>query len=436
MPDVPRENRILIDWLSFTSKNHSVADIIRLLGMENVDGWETVTGAHGFRCRQYFGGISIHHHEFQQTSNLSKEWIWLEMSGQGCRTFETYGHGDYEKIFELARSDPTSMRITRLDVAFDDMTGVLDINVLCDETRLENYTSRIEVYQSIYSNRGNSVYFGTRYGNVFIRIYDKAEERGYNSAELHWLRCELQLKDEIALGFAKKLKEHSISELYRGTLKNYLLYREPRADTNKRRWQVRSWWDFFLDDAIARSLWEKPGVAYNLSACERYVLTQPVGSIKTLIAIHGKDAFIEMIKNAPPSKNPKYKRLIKEARADMKKHSGYAFLDTVIQGVGDDELDFINDIKVSLNELTCVLKNAPKLKNRKYQEISAKVFELRELLLNQRVPDKLLEFDTDEEMKKEYDELKERALKREKEYKAERSKLFLKNHGLDLNKKN
>ena len=37
-----------------------------------------------------------------------------------------------------------------------------------------------------------------------------------------------------------------------------------------------------------------------------------------MLEVHGAEAFIEMIKRAPPSKNPKYKRLIDEYRENEK----------------------------------------------------------------------------------------------------------------------
>ena len=82
---------MLIDWVSITSKIHSPANFIDLLGLRDVT-WETVHGAHGYRDRLYWGCISIH---FNGRDDMG---IWLEMSGQGCRNFESFGTGDYEAL--------------------------------------------------------------------------------------------------------------------------------------------------------------------------------------------------------------------------------------------------------------------------------------------------------------------------------------------------
>lgn len=317
--EFPKENRLIYDWVSFSTRIHKPDEIMDLIGMRDCP-WEILTSGNGYTHRHHFGGVSISFCEGDM-SHVGGFYL-LDMSGQGCRTFETYGNGNYDNLFKLVQKEqgkPKTMqdvRLTRLDVAFDDMTGLFDIDQICDKTRLGEFVSRIQRYEAIYGSKGNSVNFGSKGSNVFIRIYDKAMERGFTNG-LHWIRCELQLRKENACGFVNKLPGNTLSGLYTGVLKNYLSFREENEnDSNKRRWEESPWWTAFLDNAKAISIVEKPGVIYNLSACEKYVLTQPVGSIKTLIKVHGKEGFLEMIENAPTPKNPKYRRLIAEAEQD------------------------------------------------------------------------------------------------------------------------
>ena len=109
---IPEGNRIIIDWISFSTRIHSVGDLISILGLQDINSWEVLNGAHGYQHRQYFNGISIH---FCDNPAAQNGYIWLEMSGQGCRTFETYGSGDYEKLFRLSRINPKDCRFKRLD---------------------------------------------------------------------------------------------------------------------------------------------------------------------------------------------------------------------------------------------------------------------------------------------------------------------------------
>ncbi len=317
--EFPRENRLIFDWVSFSTRVHKPDEIMDLLGMRDCP-WEILTSGNGYTHRHHFGGVSISFVDGDM-SHVGGFYL-LDMSGKGCRTFESYGHGDYDVLFNLVRKEEgkpkvlQDVRLTRLDVAYDDMTGVLNIDQICDKTRLGEFVSRIQRYESIYGSKGNSVNFGSKGSNVFIRIYDKARERGFTDGR-HWIRCELQIRKENVCGFVNKLARIELSDLYTGVLKNYLSFREANEnDSNKRRWVESPWWTEFLDHARAISIVEKSGVIYNLSACEKYVLTQPVGSIKTLIKIFGVDEFIEMIRNAPNPKNPKYRRLIAEVEAE------------------------------------------------------------------------------------------------------------------------
>ena len=348
LPELPSENRLLYDWVSITTRKHTVYDLVKLLKLEELP-FVTVHGSKGFIYRQYFDGISIHFNEASLEG--IGEFIWLEMSGQGCRNFESYGSGNYEELFRLALDDPTNVHITRLDVAFDDFTGVFDIDTICEKTRKEEYVSRIHNYLSIYSNKGNSVQFGSRLSKILIRIYDKAAERGYDNTRCHWVRCELQIKDNNALGFVEQLQHSSIQDAYYGVMKNYLSFREPTADSNKRRWPESYFWTKFLGSAIRLSIFVKPGAEYNLSACERYVFKQPIGSIKTLIEIYGGEAFLEMVEKAPPAKNPKYKQLVAQAAMEERTRSKGAMLDRWIELVDGHDLEALAELREGYREL-------------------------------------------------------------------------------------
>ena len=73
---------VLYDWLSFTTKTHTPEEIIEALGLTHVP-FQEIKGAHGYRDRKYFSSISIHY------NGRDDMGVWCEMSGQGCRTFET-----------------------------------------------------------------------------------------------------------------------------------------------------------------------------------------------------------------------------------------------------------------------------------------------------------------------------------------------------------
>ena len=103
------ENLVIYDWLSFTSKVHTPDQLIAALGLAHVP-WTETKGARGYRDRKYFSCISIHY------NGRPDMGVWVEMSGQGCRTFESLSKVGWEGIFSFIRDN--GLKITRLDVAY------------------------------------------------------------------------------------------------------------------------------------------------------------------------------------------------------------------------------------------------------------------------------------------------------------------------------
>ncbi|MBO5109386.1 MAG: replication initiation factor domain-containing protein [Clostridia bacterium] len=307
-----QQHKLLIDWLSFTSKIHSKHQLIEYLGLEDVN-WQTTRGAHGYKSRLYYDCMSIHF------DGSPDQGVWVELSGQGCRAFETYGTGDYDAIFDLINANPDNMNLTRLDVAFDDRippedsaTGILQIDQIRDDTLAGNFVSRCRTWDVHVSSHGTTVSIGSNKSNILIRIYDKAAER-HLSDGTHWVRVELQLRDNLALSFVNL--PYEIGERFTGVLANYLQYVEPsETDSNKWRWPLRPYWANLLEEATALSIYEKPGVEYNVLHCEDYVYKQAGNAIDALIQIYGVDTFMDKLKNRGTIPSPKYKKLVDDTR--------------------------------------------------------------------------------------------------------------------------
>lgn len=293
-------NNIMYDYLSITSKIHDVMQITELIGMVNVP-WESGTGAHGFNFRLYYDCISVF---YGHPDGI----VWLEMTGQGCRAFESFGNGDYDSIFKLVIENPLTMNITRLDVAFDDKSGILDIKRIAKDVEKENFVSRFQKWEIKNSSEGVSIYHGSQQSEILIRIYDKAAERGFDD-NTHWIRVELQIRRDRALQFISD--DLDISLKFKGVLINYLRYLKPdKKDTNKRRWQTVKYWDDLINKALPISLYVKPGVDYNMKNLSNFVYRQAGNAVDTAIQIFGIDTFMKNLDARDVRENPKYKRLI------------------------------------------------------------------------------------------------------------------------------
>ena len=322
-------NIILYDWLSFTVKTEDYLWVIaEILGLQHVP-WQTTKGARGYRDRMYFNCISVH---YNGRENMG---VWVELSGQGCRAFETLSDhpSKWETLFQSIET--YHMHITRLDVAYDDHTDVLDINRIIQDTRNQEYISKSDYWEIIESSKGQSCQFGSPQSNTLIRIYDKAKERHCPDGE-HWIRCELQLRDDRAASF---INLHlPIGQAYHGVIYNYLRFVEPdELDSNRWRWAMKNYWSNFLQNAERISIYQSPGLDYNLDRCKKYVFNQAGNAIDAYIKIKGVDDFIEHLKTRPVRANPKYTQLVNEHGvfnpADVKHKPTQAELDAEQQSI-------------------------------------------------------------------------------------------------------
>ena len=309
------ENCVIRDWLTFTTKRHGHFEIIDILGMSDVS-WTNINGYYGYHDRLYFGGISIHYNGREDMG------VCCEMSGQGCRTFEEYSKlpGLWDDLFALI--DEESLHITRLDVAYDDHTGVLDINRIMEDVDSGHFVSRLRYSKTERSKTsgndviGQSVQIGSSKSDFLVRIYDKAVERGYTDGR-YWIRVELQMRDRRAEAFLAS--DLSLGEMFAGVLLNYLRFVEPcYTDSNKSRWAMAEYWADFLGDVECIRLYTTVGVDYNVEACRHYVVDMAGNAIACMIELSGGiQQFQTLINERVCYPNKKYEILIKEHHAKL-----------------------------------------------------------------------------------------------------------------------
>jgi phage replication initiation protein len=291
LPDfiVKKENVILYDWFTGTSKVDSPEQIIKFLGLQNIE-FQQIYGFHGYRHRYYYDGISIHYDGHQ-----SDMGVCLEMSGQGCRVFETFGSGNWNEIFNKFCVEDNSHNITRLDVAYDDFTGIIPLEQIAELTRKQLYIAKARKWSVDYSSDGLSVYIGSNKSDVLIRFYDKASERGYDD-DVHWVRCEIQFRKDRAKSFIEC--DGTIGRKYAGVLNNYLRFIEENPDdTNRNRWETEQFWLDFVQTVEKISIYTAKDVEYNFDRTERYVLNQCGNSIETMIKCVGEKGFLSRLQS-------------------------------------------------------------------------------------------------------------------------------------------
>lgn len=302
------ENRIVFDWLTFTCKEvEEPADLIAFLGLVDYK-FELLGGFNGYRQRWFYDGISI---LFDGQPGMG---ICVNMSGRGCRVFESAGSGDWVSLLKfIYLSD--SVNLTRLDVAYDDFKGILLMDEMLDDVDKHHYISKARHWMVQYGSEGASIYHGSMKSDMLIRIYDKAAEQ---RVDHHWIRVELQMRRDIATGFLRNVLDLPVGTVFLGVLRNYLRYVVPDDTSNPSRWPMTEYWSELLDGVSAIRCWESPGTEYTMEDLYNFVVNQAGNAIDCYIGICGYESFIKSLGSRSCRPSKKYLDLMEKFKYENK----------------------------------------------------------------------------------------------------------------------
>ena len=239
-------NTITIDYVTFVWDTKTMSEAIHALGL-SASTWTTKAGHYPYAHIQRAGNISIAY------DNYDERGVFVTLTSQGCREFENNSSIGWTDLFGIIRGGEGHM--TRLDIAFDDRTGLLDMQQMKHDRDAANYRSLLSYTAEHRSHKENimgmSLYFGAKGSNTNIRIYDKDAEQG--GLGTHWIRVELQLRDAYADTVVKS--GLSIPCIFSSVLKKYLVFLQPNpTDSNKCRWPVAPYWNTLLEGAQTLTL--------------------------------------------------------------------------------------------------------------------------------------------------------------------------------------
>lgn len=328
-------NVFLIDWLTVTFKSDTVTSIQVMLDLLQYPWENKMSFINGYPMDTFFNSIHIRwgadnpmfysdgtdkNGVFRSAADKARDdmGISLDMSGQGCRAFEEYSGISWAEL--IKRILEHNGKITRLDLAYDDHTGVLDIHRIALDVKDRYYVSKSKYSQIIWSDdqeediQGLTVQIGSKASPVMIRIYDKAAERGYDHSK-HWIRVELQLRQDRANeAFRRLYQKESIGKVTAGIIRNYLTFRIPSADSNKSRWPIAPYWDNVLLHMDKISVWVAPGEPYNFTKSENHMVDQYGQFLQAFALIHGSIApLLDRSRQAHRNLKPKYRSAVETA---------------------------------------------------------------------------------------------------------------------------
>ena len=326
-------NKIIFDYFAFTVKEVEPEDMITLLGLDGVN-FIDLGSTRGYHHRYYYDGVSI------MFGGREYNDVFVEMSGQGCRVYESYGNDDWFGLSYYVLVTE-SAKMCRIDVAYDDFNGLLDLDLIqkdvssaawvarCDNISVVNEYSRTDLV-------GSTVMCGKRGSNISCRIYDKAKERNRQDEIEHWVRCELQIRHKHADNFLYYLLADDVKSiygmdidvnrrldsLYFAVLNHFLRFIDLNSNSDSNLWRkpLAEHWKKFIESYKGKSisLYSAPGVEYNVSKLVYTTTEQFGGMIYTYIQIFGLDELGEKVKPKKFKLNKKYEVLIESERLRRK----------------------------------------------------------------------------------------------------------------------
>lgn len=322
-------NKILFDYFAFTVKDVEAEDMITLLGLDGVQ-FVDLGGTRGYHHRYYYDCVSI------MFGGREYNDVFVELSGQGCRVYESYGNNDWFGLCYFVLTNENA-KMTRIDIAYDDFNGLLDLDLIEKDVSTGSWIARCKNISVLNDyNRsgivGKTVTAGQRGSNISCRIYDKAKERNRDDEIDHWVRCELQIRHKHADNFLYYLLADDVKSiygieidvnrrldsLYFAVLNHFLRFIDVSANSDSNLWRkpLAEHWRKFIDSYKGNSisLYSNPGVEYNLSKLEYNTTEQYGGMIYTYIEIMGVDELVEKVKHKKFKLNKKYQTLIEIER--------------------------------------------------------------------------------------------------------------------------
>ena len=232
---------------------------------------------------------------FVLTSPDKEKGTLLELKGKGCRQMESYLLVQHRSWLDFLMDALIEGGVVkRLDLATNDMVGILDIPELTEKC---NHEECISVFRSFKSYRsgelvrsheqdrygmGNTLYVGSLKSEVYFCIYEKDYEQ-YVKYDIPIEdtkiknRFEIRLKNERAYHAVRDLLTYHDAERTAFSIINrYMRFADSEVDKRRSEWKTNERWAYFIGSDRGRlKLTTKP---------EPYTLTRTLNWISRQVA--------------------------------------------------------------------------------------------------------------------------------------------------------
>ena len=238
---------------------------------------------------------------FVLTSPDKEKGTLLELKGKGCRQMESYLLAQHRSWYDFLMDALVEGGVMkRLDLAINDMAGILDIPELTEKCNREECISVFRSFKSYRSGElvrsneqdrygmGNTLYIGSLKSEVYFCIYEKDYEQyvklGTPLDEADIInRFEIRLRNERAYYAVRDLLTYYDAEQTAFSIINqYVRFVDEEPDKRKNDWKLNDRWAWFIgDNRQSLKLTTKPE-PYTLDRTLRWVQRQVAPTLKML----------------------------------------------------------------------------------------------------------------------------------------------------------
>lgn len=266
------------------------------------------------------------------TSPMEEKGVLLELKGKGCRQFEAYLKGQQRSWYEFFRECLKEKAVfKRIDLAVNDLVGLLDIPCLSEKCENEECVSVFRSFKAYRSGElvrarepdkasmGATLYIGSMKSDLYFCIYEKDYEQlvkagiPIEDAEIK-NRFEIRLKNDRAYFAVYDLIScENPEQTAFGIINRYIRFVDRDDSRPREDWPLNSMWAAFIGTHRERlKLTAKPE-PYTLQKTLNWLSHQVAPSWKMLLELDrkaGTDVLEEML--AATKLGDKHRKIIEQ----------------------------------------------------------------------------------------------------------------------------
>ena len=272
------------------------------------------------------------------TSPMEEKGVLLELKGKGCRQFEAYLKGQQRSWYEFFRECLKEKAVfKRIDLAVNDLVGLLDIPCLSEKCENEECVSVFRSFKAYRSGElvrarepdkasmGATLYIGSMKSDLYFCIYEKDYEQlvkagiPIEDAEIK-NRFEIRLKNDRAYFAVYDLvSSENPEQTAFGIINRYIRFVDRDDSRPREDWPLNSMWAAFIGTHRERlKLTAKPE-PYTLQKTLNWLSHQVAPSWKMLLELDrkaGTDVLEEML--AATKLGDKHRKIIEQQLQEIR----------------------------------------------------------------------------------------------------------------------